>query len=90
MLRTRRKLIRCHRGTRPPRSAAFSRSSKQWTAAGSGRRLMVFVDHTDATREYDYRVSPMGRLDVGLTEANQRGWTVVSMKDDWKRIFAFE
>ena len=51
---------------------------------------MVFVDHTDATREYEYRVSPMGRLDVGLTEATQRGWTVVSMKDDWKRIFAFE
>jgi phosphoglycolate phosphatase-like HAD superfamily hydrolase len=80
-------------GQRP--IAAFGNSDGdlqmlQWTAAGSGRRLMVFVDHTDAIREYDYRVSPMGRLDVGLTEANQRGWTVVSMKDDWKRIFAFE
>jgi hypothetical protein len=62
----------------------------QWTAAGSGRRLMMLVDHTDATREYDYRVSPMGGLDVALTEANQRSWTVISMKDDWKRIFAFE
>jgi hypothetical protein len=62
----------------------------QWTAAGAGRRLMVLVDHTDAARESDYRVSPMGRLDVALTEANQRGWTVVSMKDDWKQIFAFE
>jgi len=51
---------------------------------------MVLVDHSDATREYDYRVSPMGRLDVALSEANQRGWTVVSMKDDWNRVFAFE
>ena len=63
----------------------------QWTAAASGcRRLMVLVDHTDAEREFDYRISPMGRLEVALTEAHQRGWTVVSMKDDWKRIFAFE
>jgi phosphoglycolate phosphatase-like HAD superfamily hydrolase len=80
-------------GQRP--IAAFGNSDGdlqmlQWTAGGSGRRLMVLVDHTDATREYDYRVSPIGRLDVALAEANQRGWTVVSMKDDWKRIFAFE
>ncbi len=80
-------------GQRP--IAAFGNSDGdlqmlQWTAGGSGRRLMVLVDHTDATREFDYRISPMGRLDVALTEANQRGWTVVSMKDDWKRIFAFE
>jgi phosphoserine phosphatase len=80
-------------GQRP--IAAFGNSDGdlqmlQWTAAGAGRRLTVLGDHTDAAREYDYRVSPMGRLDVALTEANQRGWTVVSMKDDWKRIFAFE
>ena len=58
----------------------------QWTAAGPGRRLMVLIDHTDAEREFDYRVSPMGRLEVALTEAHQRGWTVVSMKDDWRPI----
>jgi phosphoglycolate phosphatase-like HAD superfamily hydrolase len=80
-------------GQRP--IAAFGNSDGdlqmlQWTAAGAGRRLMMLVDHTDAAREYDYRVSPMGRLDVALAEAKQRGWTVVSMKDDWKRIFAFE
>jgi hypothetical protein len=62
----------------------------QWTAAGQGRRLMLLVDHTDAEREFEYRVSPMGRLELALEEAEQRGWTVVSMKDDWKRIFAFE
>jgi hypothetical protein len=40
-------------------------------------------------REWAYdRESSIGRLDKGLDEANARGWTVVSMKDDWKRIFA--
>jgi len=80
-------------GRRP--IAAFGNSDGdqqmlQWTAAGPGRRLMLLVDHTDAEREFDYRVSPMGRLELALDEAHQRGWTVVSMKDDWKRIFAFE
>ncbi len=80
-------------GRRP--IAAFGNSDGdlqmlQWTAAGAGRRLMVFVDHTDAKREVEYRVSPMGRFEVGLKEARERGWTVVSMKDDWKRIFSFE
>ncbi len=80
-------------GRRP--IAAFGNSDGdlqmlQWTAAGPGRRLMVLVDHTDAEREFDYRISPMGRLEVALTEAHQRDWTVVRMKDDWKRIFAFE
>ena len=80
-------------GRRP--IAAFGNSDGdlqmlQWTAAGSGRRLMVFIDHTDAKREVEYRVSPMGRFEAGLKEARERGWTVVSMKDDWRRIFAFE
>ena len=80
-------------GRRP--IAAFGNSDGdlqmlQWTAAGPGRRLMVFVDHTDAEREVEYRVSPMGRLEAALIEAHQRGWTVVSMKDDWKRVFNFE
>lgn len=80
-------------GRRP--IAAFGNSDGdqpmlQWTAAGPGRRLAVLVDHTDAEREFDYRVSPMGRLDLALAEANDRGWTVVSMKDDWSRVFAFE
>jgi hypothetical protein len=63
----------------------------QYTAAGSGARLMVIVHHTDAEREYAYdRSSRIGRLDKALDEANARGWTVVSMKTDWKRIFSFE
>ena len=78
-------------GQRP--IAAFGNSDGdqqmlQWTAAGPGRSLAVLVDHTDADREFDYRVSPMGTLKLALDEASQRGWTVVSMKDDWKEIFA--
>ena len=80
-------------GRRP--IAAFGNSDGdqqmlQWTAAAPGHCLMLLVDHTDAEREFGYRVSPMGRLEHALDEAYQRGWTVVSMKDDWKRIFAFE
>jgi len=45
------------------------------------------VHHTDADREWAYdRQSAIGRLDKGLDEAGARGWTVVSMKDDWKTI----
>jgi phosphoglycolate phosphatase-like HAD superfamily hydrolase len=60
----------------------------QWTAAGGGARFMGLVHHTDAEREYAYdRTSNFGRLDKALDEAKARGWTVVSMKDEWKTIF---
>lgn len=63
----------------------------QWTAAGPGPRFCLYVHHTDAAREWAYdRASGIGRLDKGLDEAKARGWTVVSMKDDWKRVFAFQ
>jgi hypothetical protein len=81
-------------GQRP--IAAFGNSDGdqqmlEWTAAGSGPRFMLLVHHTDAVREYAYdRNSSVGRLDKALDEANARGWTVVSMKDDWKKIFAFQ
>jgi hypothetical protein len=62
----------------------------QWTAAGPGPRLCLYVHHTDAEREWAYdRGSSIGRLDKGLDEAKARGWTVVDMKADCKRIFAF-
>jgi hypothetical protein len=52
---------------------------------------MVIVHQTDAEREYAYdRKSSVGRLDKALDEANGKGWTVVSMKTDWKKIFPFE
>jgi hypothetical protein len=86
--------IQTHIGRRP--IAAFGNSDGdlqmlQYTAAGSGPRLMLIVHHTDAEREYAYdRKSSVGRLDKALDEANARGWTVVSMKTDWKKIFPFE
>jgi len=58
----------------------------QWTAAGPGTRFCFY--HDDAAREYAYdRKSHIGQLDKGLDEAAAEGWTVVSMKDDWKTIF---
>jgi phosphoglycolate phosphatase-like HAD superfamily hydrolase len=81
-------------GQRP--IAAFGNSDGdqqmlEWTAAGSGPRFMLLVHHTDAAREYAYdRNSPVGKLDKALDEATAKGWTVVSMKDDWKKIFAFQ
>jgi phosphoglycolate phosphatase-like HAD superfamily hydrolase len=63
----------------------------QWTAAGEGARFMGIVHHTDDVREWAYdRQSHIGRLDKALDEAKGRGWTVVDMKADWKKIFAFE
>ena len=86
--------IQMHIGRRP--LAAFGNSDGdlqmlQWTAAGPGLRFCLYVHHTDAAREWAYdRQSSIGRLDKGLDEAKARGWTVVSMKDDWKRVFVFE
>jgi hypothetical protein len=51
-------------------------------------KLVQLVDHTDEEREFNYRVSPMGRLEQALEEARRRGWAVVSMKDHWTRVFA--
>lgn len=78
-------------GKRP--IAAFGNSDGdlqmlQWTAAGEGKRLMVYVHHTDAEREWAYdRESHIGKLDKGLDEANEKGWTIVDMKNDWKVIY---
>ena len=78
-------------GKRP--IAAFGNSDGdlemlQWTTAGDGARLGVIVHHTDAAREYAYdRKSTFGRLDHALDQAAARGWTVVDMRGDWKRVY---
>ena len=60
----------------------------EWTTSGSGRRLGLLVHHDDGEREYAYdRKSHFGRLDRGLDEGPKRGWTIVSMKTDWKSIY---
>jgi hypothetical protein len=89
--------INQHIGRQP--IAAFGNSDGdqqmlEWTGAGSAARLMMLVHHDDAEREYAY--GPAGGLPdtkVGtfsqslMDEAVKRGWTVTSMKKDWKRIF---
>ena len=60
----------------------------QYTMAGAGQRLAVLVHHDDAEREFSYdRKSGIGKLDRALDEATTRGWTVISMKQDWTRIY---
>jgi len=87
-------------GRRP--YAAFGNTSGdqqmlEYTAAGDGARLAMLVLHDDAKREYAY--GPAGGLPdtkIGAfsqalyDEAKKDGWVVISMKSDWKQIFAFE
>jgi phosphoglycolate phosphatase-like HAD superfamily hydrolase len=82
--------IHLHVGRRPILAGGNSDGDLamlQYTAGRDGRSLALIVDHDDAEREYAYRVSPLGRLEAALVEAGQGGWTVVSMKDDWNRVF---
>ncbi|MEO8303523.1 MAG: HAD family hydrolase [Betaproteobacteria bacterium] len=69
----------------------------EYTGAGDGVRLMLLVLHDDAKREYAYGpaqglpATQVGAFTQKLyDEAKAKGWTVISMKDDWKKIFAFE
>jgi hypothetical protein len=84
-----------HIGQRP--TAAFGNSDGdlqmlQWTTKGVATPCFaLIVHHTDGEREYAYdRQSHVGRLDKALDAAKINNWTVVSMKDDWARIFPFE
>jgi phosphoglycolate phosphatase-like HAD superfamily hydrolase len=86
-------------GRRP--RAAFGNSTGdremlEYTGAGAGARLMMLVLHDDAQREYAYGPAQglpdtkVGAFTPTLyDEAKEKGWTVMSMKTDWKRIFAF-
>jgi hypothetical protein len=81
-------------GRRPIIAVGNSDGDKQmleYTTIDNPRpSLGVLVHHTDGVREYQYDENPTssGTLVAALKEAPQRGWTVVSMKDDWKEIFA--
>jgi phosphoglycolate phosphatase-like HAD superfamily hydrolase len=87
-------------GRRP--YAAFGNSTGdqqmlEYIGAGDGARLMMLVLHDDAQREYAYGPAQglpdtkVGTFTQALyDEAKKDGWTVISMKNDWKQIFAFE
>ena len=83
--------IQRHIGRRP--IAAFGNSDGdfqmlEWTTSGPGPRFGMIIHHTDAEREFAYdRESHIGKLDRGLDEGPKRGWTIVSMKEDWKTVF---
>ncbi|UCG97819.1 MAG: haloacid dehalogenase-like hydrolase [Burkholderiales bacterium] len=78
-------------GRRP--IAAFGNSDGdfemlEWTTTGPGPRLGVIVHHDDAQREFAYdRASHVGKLVRGLDEGPARGWTIVSVKNDWKQVY---
>ena len=86
--------IQRHIGRRPVLAFGNSDGDEamlRWTTAGAGPRLGLILHHTDARREWAYdRNSPVGRLDRALDEAPGRGWVVVDMKTEWKRVFVFE
>jgi len=79
-------------GRRP--IAAFGNSDGdlamlQYTTTGPGPRLGMIVHHDDAAREYAYdRSSHVGKLDKGLDQYKAAGWTLISMKNDWKEVFS--
>ena len=87
-------------GRRP--RAAFGNSTGdrqmlEYTGAGEGARLMMLVLHDDAKREYAYGPAQglpdtrVGTFTQALyDEAKKDGWTIISMRNDWKRVFAFE
>ena len=87
-------------GRRP--HAAFGNSTGdrqmlEYTAAGDGARLKMLVLHDDAVREYAYGPaqglpnSKVGTFTQALyDEAMKKGWVVISMKNDWKRMFEFD
>ena len=87
-------------GRRP--YAAFGNSTGdrqmlEYTKAGEGQRLAMLLLHDDAKREYAYGPAlglpdtKVGTFTQALYDAaKEKGWTIISMQKDWKRIFAFE
>jgi phosphoserine phosphatase len=86
-------------GRRP--YAAFGNSTGdqqmlEYTKGGAGARLAMIVLHDDAKREYAYGpadglpASRVGTFTQSLYDEAKKDWVVISMKNDWKKIFAFE
>jgi len=87
-------------GRRPV--AAFGNSAGdqqmlEYTKAGDGARLAMLVLHDDDQREYAYGPAQglpstkVGAFSQALYDQAQKdGWTVISMKKDWKQIFSWQ
>jgi phosphoserine phosphatase len=78
-------------------NSAGDRQMLEYTQDGKGARLLMLVLHDDADREYAYGPAQglpdtkVGAFTQALyDEARSRGWTVISMRNDWKRVFAWE
>lgn len=86
--------IQRHIGQRPIMAFGNSdgdRAMMEWTMAGEGARLAVYIHHTDGEREWAYdRDSSVGQLDVGLDQALDEDWLIVDMATDWRQIFSPE
>ena len=87
-------------GRRPRAALGNSTGDQQmleYIGPGDGARLMMIVLHDDAQREYAYGPAQglpdtkVGTFTPALyDETKNDGWTVISMKNDWKHILAFD
>ena len=87
---------------RAPAVRGFGNSSSddqqmlEYVKAGTGARLSAVVVHDDAAREYAYGPAQglpdtkIGTLSQEMYDmAKKQGWAIISMKNDWKRVFPF-
>jgi phosphoserine phosphatase len=83
--------IQHHIGRRPVLAVGNSDGDfemLEWTTTGPGARMGLLIHHDDAVREWAYdRESHVGRLDRALAEAPRRGWSRVSIKQDWAGVY---
>jgi hypothetical protein len=86
--------IHQHIGRKPVFASGNSDGDLQmmrWTDSNSYPSFQLYLHHTDADREWAYdRESNIGRLDKGLDEGVEKGWTIIDMKTDWKVVYPFE
>jgi len=85
--------IQAHIGRRPILAAGNSagdREMLEYAHTGDHPSLCLVVDHDDAEREYAYAGAAVTDPDAEpiVDTANRLGWTVVSMRRDWNRVFA--